>query len=207
MFRLMVLSFVTFLLAACASQKPARDLAADAALNTAQLAATLSQVAASERRVAEKRAETLADYDRAVRESRAALAFDLAITKKSGDTKATDFLKKIEAWIAEAEREAAVGGSTAAEHAASLMQQQQAINTKAEQLAAIAKALNELAKEDSTPASAAFLAGYAQEVYALLKASRTAADEAEKSAEKAKTAIDEAAKSLPKASSGVSEDQ
>lgn len=207
MFKLTVLGLAVLLLTACESQKPARQLAANAALNTAQLAAALSQVAASERNVAKKRAKTLADYDRAVRESKAALAFDLAITKESGDSAATNLLAEIEDWIVKAEREAAVVGGSAAEQEQALLAQQQKINTKAEQLAAVAKALNELAKEQSTFGRAAFLAGYTKEVHALLKASAEAASAAEGSADKAKGEIDAASKTLPKASSGESDTQ
>ena len=207
MFKLTVLGLVALLIAACESQKPARQLAANAALNTAQLAAALSQVAASERNVAKKRAKTLADYDRAVRESKAALAFDLAITNESGDSAATNLLAEIEDWIVKAERQAAVEGGNAAEKEKALLAQQQKINAKAEELAAIAKALNALAKEQSTFARASFLAGYAKEVHALLKASAEAAMVAEDSADKAKGEIDAAAKTLPKASSGESNTQ
>ncbi len=204
MLRLAIISLAVLLLAACESQKAARDLAANAAINTAQLAATLSQIAASERSVAKKRANTLAAYDRAVRESKAALAFDLAITKKSGDSGAVNFLAEIVAWIAEAESAAAVEGGSAAEYATSLLEQQQDINNKAKELAAIAQALNELAKKQTTFASAAFLAGYFEEVHSLLKASERTAADAEAGTNTAVADINAAAATLPPALSGAS---
>ena len=177
MLKLSIVSLAVLLLAACESQQAPRDLAANAAINTAQLAATLNRIAASERSVAKKRASTLAAYDRAVRESKAALAFDLAITEKSGDDEAVKFLEEIGTWIAEAESAAAVEGGSAAEHAADLLKQQQDINDKAKKLAAIAKVLNGLAKKQTIVARIAFLAGYFEEVHSLLKANeKTAAD-------------------------------
>lgn len=203
MIRLAAICLATLLLVACGSQKASRDLAANAAVNTAQLAATLSQVAASERNVAKKRAKTLAAYDRAVRESKAALAFDLAITKKSGDSAAVALLDEIQQWIVEAEREAAIEGGSAAEQEQALLAQQKDINTKAEALTAIAKFLNELAKKQGSFANAAFLKGYVEEVYSLLKASEDAANDAETDTGTAAANIDAAAATLPEASSAV----
>ena len=203
MLRLAAICLAMLLLVACGSQKASRDLAANAAVNTAQLAATLSQVAANERNVAKKRAKTLAAYDRAVRESKAALAFDLAITKKSGNSDAVDLLDEIQQWIVEAEREAAVEGGSAADQEQALLAQQKDINTKAEALAAIAKSLNELATKQGSFASAAFLTGYAEQVYSLLKASEDVANDAEAGTDTAASNIDEAAATLPEASSAV----
>ncbi len=203
MLRPAAICLAALLLVACESQEASRDLAANAAVNTAQLAATLSQVAASERNVAKKRAKTLAAYDRAVRESKAALAFDLAITKKSGDSAAVALLDEIQQWIVEAEREAAVEGGSAVEQEQALLAQQKDINTKAEALTAIAKSLNELAKKQGSFASAAFLKGYVEEVYSLLKASENAANDAEAGTDTAAAIIDAAAATLPEASSAV----
>jgi hypothetical protein len=202
--RLLPICLAASLLAACASQEAARDLAANAAVNTAQLSATISRVAANERTVAEARAKTLADYDRAVRESKAALAYDIAITKKSGDQKAADLLKSLQDWIAEAERAAAVEGGTASERAQALLAQQTKIDEKAEALTAIAKILNELAKEQGALASAAFLRGYVGEVLTLLEASEKEAKAAEEktNAAAAKT-VKEATGTLPKGSSAL----
>jgi hypothetical protein len=203
MLRLAAICLAALLLFACESQKASRDLAANAAVNTAQLAATLSQVAASERNVAKKRAKTLAAYDRAVRESKAALAFDLAITKKSGDSAAVAFLNEIQQWIVEAEREAAVENGSAVEQEQALLAQQKDIITKAEALAAIAKSLNQLAKKQGSYARAAFLKGYVEEVYSLLKASEDAAKDAESGTDTAAANIGAAAATLPEASSAV----
>lgn len=203
MLRLAAICLATLLLVACESQKASRELAANAAVNTAQLAATLSQIAASERNVAKKRAKTLATYDRAVRESKAALAFDIAITKKSGDGDAIDFLDDIQQWIVEAERDAAVEGGSAAEREQAIMAQQKDINIKAEAMTAIAKYLNDLAKKQGSFTSAEFLAGYAEEVYSLLKANEDAVDDAEAGTDTAAANIDAAAATLPEASSAV----
>ncbi len=203
MLRLAAICLATLLLAACESQKASRDLAANAAVNTAQLAATLSRVAASERNVAKKRAKTLAAYDHAVSESKAALEFDLAITKESGDRAAIDLLVKIERWIVEAERKAAVKGGSAAKREQALLARTKDINTKAEVMTAIAKILNELAKKQGSFASAAFMKGYVEEVYSLLKASEDAANDAEAGTSAAAVNVNAAAATLPKASSAV----
>ncbi len=203
MLRLAAMGLATLLLVACESQEASRDLAANAAVNTAQLAATLSQVAASERNVAIKRAETLAAYDRAVRESKAALAFDLAITKKSGDVAAITFLEEIQKWIVDAEREAAVEGGSVVEQEQALLAQQKDINTKAKALTAIAKSLNELARKQGSFARAAFLKGYVEEVHSLLQASAEAAKDAEAGTNATAANIDAAAATLPEASSAV----
>ena len=203
MLRLAAICLATLLLVACGSQKASRDLAANAAVNTAQLAATLNQVAANERNIAKKRARTLAAYDRAVRESKAALAFDIAITKESGDSAAITLLGKIEQWIVQAEREAAVEGGSAAELEQALLEQQKVINTKAVAMTALAKSLNELAKKQGSIASAAFLKGYAEEVYSLLEASDAAAVDAEAGTDTAANNLNAAAATLPEASSGL----
>ncbi len=201
--RIAALSLMALLLAACESQQAARQLAEETAVNTAQLSATLSQVAASERSTSLKRANTLAQYDRAVSESKAALAFDIAITKKSGDGDAVNLLNEIQKWLVEAERAAAVEGGSVAERRQKLLEGQQEINDKAKALAAIAKTLNQLARAEGSVARAAFLKSYFQEVFALLQASEEAANQAADGAESAADNIEAAEATLPQPSSGA----
>ncbi len=202
--KLLISLLLALLLASCASQEGARDLAEETSANTAQLSAALTQMATAERQVAAKRARTIAEYDYAVSESQAALAYRKTLMKEAGEDSTISLMTAFETWVAKAQESAKIEGGTPQQRAAAIVERQEPIHTKAAQLVEVAKILDKLSQEANFSARASFLIGYFEEVGNLVAANEESMAVVKALVGTASENVMSSTTSLPKAGSGSS---
>ncbi len=200
--KLLISLLLALLLASCASQEGARDLAEETSANTAQLSAALTQMAAAEREVAAKRARTIAEYDHAVSESQAALAYRKTLMDEAGEDSTISLMTAFETWVAKAEAAAQIEGGSPQQRATAILDRQEPIDTKAAQLVEVAKILDKLSQEENFSARASFLIGYFEEVGDLVAANEEALAVVRGLVDRASNNVMSSTKSLPTANSG-----
>ena len=180
-------------LTACGTNEAARKLAERTAANTGLLSQQVNSLAEHEHAIAQLRADVLATYALAVRESRANHKFDRAITEKSGARNIVQHADDLKAWITSSEAILAEGRGSEKEIAAEIMASQKPLEPKTKALAEVSKTLARLAKEEMFIDRAKFLKAYVGEVMKLVKAAQKEADESKGKASKTGENIKKAA--------------
>lgn len=184
-----LLCMVAMLITGCATSESARKLAERTAANASLLSSEVGRLADQESRIAQLRAQILADYAQGIERSRVAYNLDVALTDKSGDSSALALKRELEQWI----DQAATLGRLPSERRAAIVKEieatQKPITPKVEELNQVAAALAELAKKDEFAGQSEFLAGYASEVARLVKAGESDADAAGETARTSRDGI------------------
>ena len=175
-------------LSACATPQPVRNLAERTATNAGVLSAQLNRLAQESGQLAELRAANIARLHAANTALRVSYNYDLALTKKSGAQTNLDLIPQLEAWLKEVDGIFKASDDAEKERKAAILATQTKLDTKSAGLGEIAQALATLAKEESVPQRASFLAGFAKE---LKEEIDTQLDQSNKSATHAKKLLDE----------------
>ncbi len=191
-------------LGACGTPEPVRELATRTAANTSQVGSQLKKLDAASENVALARATNVARLKDTVRDVRGRHTLDIALTKKSGDSRSLAQKDEIAQWIVEAR--AAAHGMTVQEFKArqgrepvdpfsadieAIMAGLETLDTKATELSEVSKTLAELSKEDDLKARTQFLIEYVKTVRKEVEEKEAAAA---KSAEAAKSTAKNASK-------------
>jgi hypothetical protein len=175
-------------LSACATPPSVRNLAERTATNTGVISAQLNRLAQESGQLAELRAANITQLHAANTALRVRYNYDLALTKKSGAQTNLDLIPQLEAWLTEVDGILKASDAAEQERKATILATQTKLDTKSAGLGEIAQALATLAKEESVPQRASFLAGFAKQ---LKEEIDTQLDQSNKSATHAKKLLDE----------------
>ena len=173
-----------FLLSACSTPGPVRNLAERTATNVGVISAQMNALDQESRQLADLRAANIARLHAANTALRASYNYDLALTKQSGAQTGLDLIPKLAEWLKDVNEIFKASDGAEKDRKEAILATQTKLDTKSVALSEIAQALATLAKEESMAQRASFLAGYAKdlgkEIDTQLKQSNESATNAKK---------------------------
>lgn len=189
----------SLLASGCATTPDAvHGLAETTSANVGVLGARLKQLAEESDRLYARRVANVAHLHGANERARVNYAYDVALTKKSGDKSDLDLIEELKAWVAEIDTILAASANAEQERAKTLLAGQQKIDTRSQALKKVADSLSALAKQESREERLKALRNFALAVRDEVKKEL---DSGEESAKSAKALVDHVASTFkaPKA--------
>lgn len=155
---------IVFLTAGCGTPAPVLELADKTSANVAIVGTRLRQLAAESERLYANRAENISRLHGVNATHRAALTYDIALTKKVGQRSELELIEAMEAWGKEVDEILASASGAEKQRRDELAVAQTKIDTRSQALQKVAETLSVLAKEESASERLRILRKFASEV-------------------------------------------
>jgi hypothetical protein len=172
----------------CATPPPVLALADKSSANAGIVSARLRQLAAESDRLYAARASNISTLHGTNTTQRAAFAYDVALTRKSGQEADLELVNDLQAWVKDVDVIFSAAAGAEIQRRDTLLAAQNKIDTRAAALQKIAETLAALGKEDSPAERASLLAKFATEVRDDVKKQL---DDGSESSARAKVLLDE----------------
>ena len=178
----LALAGLALFLAACGTPEAVRDQAARSQTNVVLISTQLENFATTRRRLAERRAESLAGWAAAIGKDEAFLATEKAARAQAGETKTFSRIEKLKTFADSIAAIQARADKEAEDLRALILAASNNLETPATDLTALAAKLRDLAEEEGLKDRLKFLFAFAKQVNNEMKKAR---EEQEASVKKA----------------------
>jgi len=180
-------------LAGCATPAPVLDLAGKTSANVGVVSTRLRQLSDEDNRLYASRAENISRMQASNTTARANLAYDIALTTKSGDADDVALMADMRAWVQQIDQIFTAAAEAEKKRRDALLAGQTTIDTKSQALQKVAETLAALAREQSVADRVRLLRAFASEVRDDLQKSL---DDGSESSKQAKALLDHIGVSL-----------
>lgn len=150
--------------AGCATPQPVLDLAGKTSANVGIVSTRLHQLSEESNRLYAARADNISRLQAGNTTARANLAYDIALTTKSGESADVALMKDLETWVGSIDEIFAKAAEEEKKRRDTLLAGQTAIDTKSQALQKVAETLAALAREESAADRVRLLQKFAKEV-------------------------------------------
>ena len=180
-------------LAGCATPQPVLDLAGKTSANVGIVSARLRQLSAESSGLYASRADNVSRLQASNTTARANLAYDVALTAKSGEAADLDLMADLQTWVTSIDQIFAAAAEDEKKRRDALLAGQTTIDTKSQALQKVAETLAALAREESVADRVQLLQKFAKEVQEQLK---NDLDNGTESSKQAKALLDRLSNSI-----------
>ncbi len=174
--RLAIVALVSSLLWGCGTPTAVRDLAEKTAANTSFVSTQLNLLAQDTRLLTELRAANMARLHAATVEVQVRSTFDEALIEKSGGS--LSLLRDLTAWSTKIRIMFETAANAESKRKELILKTQVPLDTPTKELAKVAEALADLAKDDNTKTRAKFIAAFIKQVVKEVKAKKEQSEKA-----------------------------
>ena len=155
--------------AGCATPQPVLDLAGKTSANVGIVSTRLRQLSDESNRLYASRADNVSRLQAGNTTARANLAYDMALTTKSGEGADLNLMADLQSWVKSIDQIYASAAEEEKKRRDALLAAQTTIDTKSQALQKVAETLAALAREESAADRVRLLQKFAKEVQEDLK--------------------------------------